>query len=509
MLGEDRRGDIRTGLGPLREPVLSGRFFGSAAAETVQRLADFVATPASAAGLVTWFGQDTAIRLWTDRKALRAAIDYDICQIDVLIGRQLDAVLHAPRLKQLEGRWRGLHWLMRSIDPSARLRVKLLDLGWPELCRDLSRAVEFDQSHLFRFIYEGEFGMPGGEPFGLLIIDHEVSHIPSAAIDDVSAIAMLSEVAAAAFVPVVLPASSKLFEVDEFADLAGSASPAAPLRSANHARWRSLAGREDMRFVCVVLPRVLARPPWRDQPGRHDGFRYVEYAPTSRQRVWMTAGYAFASCVARAFAAHSWPADVRGMERDREGGGVVLGMPIDPFGTDPAETWARFSVELSLTDSQDRELIEAGFMPLNTIPFSREAVFSAVRSLQDPKQYTGDAATANARISAQINSILCASRFAHYLKVLGREMVGSMGTPEEVEQRLQRWLTNYVNGNVVASRDSRARQPLLSGRVEVTERPGQPGVFGCVIHLQPHFQLDNLSARFRLVTEIAAPGRAA
>ncbi len=500
----DRQPSVVLDRPPLRDAVLAGRFFGRDALEVSDGLAALIAGPGSGAAYA-WYGPDAA-SLLLDPDRFRAALDRDIAAIDDLIGTQLDAILHAPRLTQLEGRWRGLHWLVAAIDPSARLRVRVLNVAWSELCRDLDRAVEFDQSHLFRRIYEDEFGMPGGEPFGLLIVDREVQHRPGPGGDDVSAIASLAGIAAAAFVPMVFAASPALLEVDGFPDLANTAAPAAPLRAASHARWRALGHREDMRFVCVTLPRVLARPPWRDDPGRRDGFRYAEYAPDATCRVWMTAGYAFASCVARAFAAHAWPADVRGTEQDREGGGVVPGLPIEPFATDPGHTWVRPSLDLVLTDAQERELVDAGLMPLGAVPFSEEAAFGSVRSLQDPARRTTEIASANARISTQINSMLCVGRFAHYIKVIGRDMVGSFATADVIERRLQAWLMGYVNSNVIAGRDGRARHPLKAGRVSVTERPGRPGVFGCVIHLQPHFQLDDVSATFRLVTDIAAPG---
>jgi type VI secretion system protein ImpD/type VI secretion system protein ImpC len=419
----------------------------------------------------------------------------------------LDVILHHPRLTALEGRWRGIEWLLHSYEAGARVKLRLLNLTWAELSRDLERAAEFDQSQLFQRIYEDEFGMPGGEPFGLLLIDHEVHHQPGAGGDHVSAIKLLASIAAAAFVPMVLPASPTLLEVDGFGDLASSLKPASPLRAPSHARWRTLRSREDMRFICVTLPRVLARTPWRDDPARHDGFRYVEYAPDATSRVWMSAAFPFASCVARAFAAYSWPADVRGVEPDREAGGVVVNLPVENFETDPGRTWVRPSLELTLTDAQERDLIDAGLLPLCGVPFSEEAAFSAVRSLQEPARMTAELATANARVSAQINSMLCIGRFAHYIKVMGRDMVGSTLTAEVMEQRLQQWLNKYVNSNVIGSRDTRAREPLLAGRVTVTEHAGRPGVFGCVIQLQPHYQLDDVSATFRLVTELSGPGR--
>jgi type VI secretion system ImpC/EvpB family protein len=443
---------------------------------------------------------------------MRGALDRDITAIDALLSEQVDAILQAPRMRKLEGSWRGLAWLIGGLEPGGRVKVRLLTVTWSEICRDLERASGFDQSILFRHIYEGEFGMPGGEPFGLLLIDHEVRHRPSARAptDDVAAIAGLSSIAAAAFAIVVLAASPTLLDVDEFADLAMASDPASPLRQPLHDRWRSLAGREDMRFVCVVMPRVLARPPWSDDPSRADGFRYAEYAPRAANRVWMSAGYPFAAVVARAFANHAWPADIRGIDTDREGGGVVTHLPVEGFTTDPPGVWVRPPLDLVLHDGQERMLVEAGLIPLTALPYSVDAAFTSVGSLQRPRTYVGateDAANANARISSQVSAMLCASRFAHYIKVIVRDMVGSLETSAKIEQRLQTWLNGYVNAAINAGPETRARQPLMAGRVTIAERPGRPGVYGCTIQLQPHFQLDDVAATFRLVTEVASPGR--
>ncbi len=496
---------------PLRDAVLAGRFFGSRNVASAEQLAAFIVDDPGPA-LRRWFGPAASARLLLDPDALRGMLDRDIAAIDALMAEQVDAILQAPRMRKFEGSWRGLAWLVGGLEPGSRVKIKLLPIAWAEICRDLERASEFDQSHLFRLIYEGEFGMPGGEPFGLLLIDHEVRHRPSstAPTDDVAAIAALSSVAAAAFAIVVLAASPALLDVDEFADLAMSADPASPLRQPLHDRWRSLAGREDMRFVCVVLPRVLARPPWPDDPSRDDGFRYVEYAPRAANRVWMAASYPFAAVVARAFADHAWPADIRGIDADREGGGVVTHLPIEGFSTDPPGVWDRPPLDLVLHDGQEKMLVDAGLIPLTALPYGPDAAFTAVGSLQQPKIYSGaagDAATANARISSQVNAMLCASRFAHYIKVIVRDMVGSLETAARIEQRLQAWLNGYVNAAINAGPETRARQPLMAGRVSVFERPGRPGVYGCTVQLQPHFQLDDVAATFRLATEIVAPGQ--
>jgi type VI secretion system ImpC/EvpB family protein len=494
---------------PLRDAVLAGCFFGPHRV-AIARVASFAFLPTPEA-LADWFGPLVARHLAADLEACRSALDRDIAALDALIGAQLDAILHHHRLRRFEGSWRGLAWLVSGLDPAGRVKVKVLNISWADACRDLERAIEFDQSQLFRKVYEEEFGMPGGEPYGLLVVDHEIRHRPftGAPTDDVNALAQFSQIAAAAFVPTVLAASPALLQVEEFADLAMAVDASDPFRTPEFNRWRGLSSREDMRFIGVTLPRILARLPWEDDPARADGFRYAEYAPEISSRVWMTAGYAFAAVVARAFVEHAWPADVRGSDTDFVGAGLVTNLPIEPFRTDPDHVWIRPPLDLVLSDRLEAALVDAGLMPLSALPYGEEAVFSAVRSLQAPASFIGRtaaAANANARLSAQLNSMLCVSRFAHYIKILGRDMVGSFKTANEIEMGLQKWLSSYVNANLEVGRETQARFPLVSGRVTVRELSGRPGVFGCTMHLQPHFQLDDVATTFHLVTDIAAPG---
>jgi type VI secretion system protein ImpD/type VI secretion system protein ImpC len=501
----------RPAAAPLRDAVLAGAFLGERHAEAGTRLAGFARGGTAADAVRAWFGA-TAERLLPDQEALRGALDRDIAALDAAIGRQLDAILHHPRLQRLEGSWRGLSWLAEGIEPGRKVKLRVLQAGWAEICRDLERAPEFDRSTMFRLIYEEEFGMPGGEPYGVLIVDHELRHRPAAGAptDDVSAVASLAAVGAAAFAPVVMAAHPALLEVEAWPELQAVQDVTAPLAGPEHARWRGLAARADLRFIGVTLPRLLARAPWRDDPARVDRFRYTEHVPGWRSRVWMSAAYAFAASAARAFAQHAWPADVRGVETDRVGGGLVEQLAEERFASGPEEVWHRIPAEISLTDRQERALVDAGLMPVCAMPYGREMVFGSVRSLQAPGRYGGPnaaAADANARMSAQVNALLCAARFAHYLKVIGRDMVGSFQEADRIQRRLHEWLQRYVNANKNATGDQRARYPLAEGRISVEEKPGKPGVYGCTVHLRPHHQLDDVSATFILLTEISAPGR--
>ena len=484
----------------LRAALLSGQFLGSRDHALEDALTDFLGAK-----------DDDALALWLPagwhgaEEDARGLLDRDIVAIDAMLSEQLDAILHHDRLRRLEGTWRGLAWLIGGMDHGARLKAKILNVGWAEICRDLERAVEFDQSQMFRKIYEEEFGMPGGEPYGLMIVDHDVRHRsgPTSRTDDVSALAALASVAAAAFCPTIVGASPVLLEVDDFADLATVTDIASPLRNADHARWRNLTTRVDTRFLGITLPRLLARPPWEDDGTRADRFRYAEYAPEAKDRVWMSAGFAFGQVVARAFAQSAWPGDTRGADLDRLGGGIVDEMPVEPFRTDPDGVWIRKSVEIVWNDRQEKELLDAGLIPLASIPFADELVFGAARSPLVPQRFTGtnaDAANANARLSNQLNTIMCASRFAHYVKMLGRQMVGSFKTAEEIEEVLDGWIKQYVRSN--APYETRSRYPLIAGKVSVHELTGKPGSFGCTVFLQPHYQIDDVAASFQLVTDL-------
>ena len=427
-------------------------------------------------------------------------------------GGQGESSLHHARLRRLEGTWRALDWLTTALPLSGRVKLRVLDLTWQEVCRDLERAVAFDQSQLFRKIYEQEFGIAGGEPFGLLVADYEIRHRPGpgAPTDDMATLAALAQIAAAAFAPLSIGAAPALFGVDAFAELSGVADPLAIMDAAEYQRWKKLRTQSDTRFLSVIMPRIIIRHPWNEGQHQTRGLRYRETRGTAQGHVWCTAGYLVASCVIRAFETYSWPADMRGYDTDREGGGVIDTLPQPCASIDPPEGAGRPTIDLILTDHQERALVAAGFMPVSVLPFGGELLISTARSLQLPESgYSGpqkDAALANSRLSAQFNSVLCVARFSHYLKVMGRDMTGAFMTAQEIEDRLTRWLARYTTANP-GSIETLALYPLRHATVSVTDDLAKPGVFSCIIHLEPHFQLDDVAVSFRLMTEFSAPGR--
>lgn len=500
----------------LRQAVLSGRFFGKA--EAAGAVGPFVASTDARVHLSLWFGSDwlAGLRLQPEPLGvLRAALDRDIAALDAMLSAQLDAVLHHPRLRRLEGSWRGLQWLVDRLPRTGgRIRLRMLHARWAEVCRDIERAIEFDQSHLFRKIHDEQFGMAGGEPFGLIAGDYEVRHRSAVShpTDDVGALSGLAGIAAASFSPMIFAAASEMLGLDSFADMSPSFDVANALRTTEHQRWRQAAAQEDLRFIGIALPRVLGRAPWVDDGGRVDGFRFRHRASGPTQRVWTSPVYGFAATAIRAFERYSWPAEVRGAGVSEEAqGGVLDALPFERFHSDvPTEAPARAPLEVAFTDEQENEISDAGLIPLSALDGLPEACFGALPSLHRPptSALSGAAVEANQRLSAQLNTLLCVSRFAHCVKLMGRDMIGSFLDPSDVEKRLQRWLNGFVSGGL-NTLEGTAQYPLREARVEVRERRGVAGAYNCTVHLRPHHQLDDVGASFRLVTEFAAHSAAA
>ncbi len=386
--------------------------------------------------------------------------------------------------------------------------MRILDVSWKELARDLGRAIEFDQSQLFKKVYSEEYDTPGGEPFGVLLGDYEVRHRTDSEhrTDDLSTLRAVAGVAAAAFAPFVAAAHPALLDLTEFAELELPLNLERTFDQAEYLAWNAFRDTEDARFVGLTLPRVLMRPPYRDDGARADGFRFREEVggPDRENYLWGNAAYAFGAVLARAFADSGWFAMIRG----GEGGGLAPGLPAPSFGLDRPGVAPRPPTDAVVTDAMEKEVGELGFIPLCACQDAGAAAFHGNQSVQKPAKFDEPAATANARLSAMLQYVLCAARFAHYIKVISREKLGSFTGPAECEEYLRRWLQNYTTANEDAGPDLKARHPLREARVQVRERPDKPGSYLCVAQLRPHFQLDQLSAGLKLVTELG-PGRTA
>jgi type VI secretion system protein ImpD len=441
------------------------------------------------------------------------ALDRYIARIDELICEQVNAILHAPAFQRLEAGWRGLEYLTEAADGTPLARIRMLSVSWNEVVRDLDRASDFDRSNLFDKIYTQEFGTLGGEPFGMLVGNYEIQHRPAPdhPTDDVAALKSLAMIAAAAFAPIVLGASPRLFELSSFRELGRPFDLRGVFRQLEYQRWQAMREGTDMRFVGLVLPRVLARLPYRYDRQREDGFCFCEsvQAQHGRDYLWGNAAFAFASVVLRAFAHYGWFADIRGAPLDELRGGVVADLPVESFTTDAPGVANKPSLECSLSDMQEKDLADLGFIGLRRIPFTDYSVFYANQSLQTPQRYDRPQANSNARLSCMLQYMLCVSRFAHYIKMLGRQCVGTAMTAAECQQFLQNWLMNYCEGSDDAARDTKARYPLREANVEVREVPGRAGAYSCQLFLRPHFQLDDIATGFRLTTMLAPASAAA
>jgi type VI secretion system ImpC/EvpB family protein len=458
----------------------------------------------------------TAVRLWLGslaagpagecRRRVVRRLNADVARIDELLNAQLNAVLHHPAFQKLEAAWRGLRFLVESVPEGANVKVRVLNVGWKELVRDQERAIEFDQSQLFRKVYTDEFGTPGGEPFGMLVGNYDVCHrpFPDHPTDDVMALNGISGVAAAAFAPFVCGVDPRFFELETFADLELPLNLNRTFDQIDYLKWRSFRETEDARFTGMALPRVLVRRPYENEPGARHGFDFREdvSGPHGSGYLWGNPAFMLASCAVRSFAESNWLADVRGARPDSTGG-RVQGLPALGYGTGSAET-PRSVTDAHVTDTLETELAELGFIPLCHTPGTAEAAFYTTPSAQKPKAYLEAAAAANAKLSAMLHYILCVSRFAHYIKVIIRDRVGAFTTAAEVEDRLAKWLRNFVIGNEDASNEQKAKYPLREGQVNVREIEGKPGAYQCSILLRPHFQLDQLSAGIRLTTQLTS-----
>jgi type VI secretion system ImpC/EvpB family protein len=448
----------------------------------------------------------------TQKSEISQLINRTIARIDTLLSNQVNAIIHDPRFQRLEASWRGLMYLVDQVEEGESVKIKVLNVSWKELVRDLERAIEFDQSQLFRKVYSDEFGTAGGEPFGVLLGDYQMRHRPGPdyPTDDVEALRAISHVAAAAFAPFITGLHPSFLGMDSFAELEIPTDLPRTFEQLEYLKWKAFRESEDARFVGISLPDVLCRLPYPDDGSRTDGFRFREDVedPSLNQYLWGTAVYAFGAVLIRAFTQNGWLAGIRGVERDTRSGGLVTGLPVHCFSTDKSGVALKYSTSALVTDAREKELGELGFIPLCPCPDTEYSAFYGNQSVQKPKHFDELAATINARMSAMLQYMLCVSRFAHYLKVMVREKVGAFVGAGDCEEYLRRWLMNYTTGNDKAGQDLKARYPLREAKVQVRERPDRPGTYTCVIHLKPHFELDQMVTSVRLVTELA-PGQPA
>jgi len=431
-----------------------------------------------------------------------AMIEAQVARIDELLTNQLNEILHEPEFQALEASWRGLHFLVMNTETSTQLKLRLLPVTQKELVKDLQGASEFDQSNLFKKVYEEEYGTFGGSPYSLLVADFEFGRHPQ----DMALLEKISNVAAAAHAPFLAAASPRLFDMDSYTELGNPRDLAKTFESTELIKWRSFRESEDSRYVTLTLPHALLRLPYGPEtlPVEEFGLTEDTDGRDHGRYLWGNAAYVLAQRITNAFALYGWCAAIRGVE----GGGLVQGLPTHTFQTDEGDVALKCPTEIAITDRREKELDTLGFVSLCHCKGTDYAAFFGGQTTQKPKVYDTDQANANARISARLPYILAASRFAHYLKVICRDKVGSFQTKDTLSTYLNRWINNYVLATDEAGQELKARYPLREARIDVTEVPGNPGAYRAIAFLRPHFQLEELTTSIRLVAELPPPAAA-
>lgn len=438
-----------------------------------------------------------------DRNVI-STIKKGIAQIDQVISKQLAAVMHHEKFQKLEGTWRGLHYLVHESETGEMLKIRMLNCSKKELGKELEKAPEFDQSCIWKAIYENEFGMPGGEPYGLLVGDYEFDHKTPG---DMDILTDMSGIAAAAFAPFITTPSSKLFGLESWEQLPTIRDLKSSFDSKEYVKWKAFRDSEDSRYVAMTMPRTLARLPYGSQTKPVDQFDFeeVETGPSGEpiaishdNYCWMSTAYVQATKMTAAFAETNWCTAIRGANS----GGKVEGLPTHVVKSPDGDTDIKCPTEVAITDRREKELSDLGFFPLSHYKNTDYSVFFGGQTVQKPKVYDLDAATENAAISARLPYIMASSRIAHYLKVMARDGIGSFKEAEDVEAWLQRWIMQYVSADDKPSEEAKAKYPLREAKIQVKPIPGAPGSYNAVAHLRPWLQMEELNASVRMVAKL-------
>lgn len=421
--------------------------------------------------------------------------------LDQQLGRQLDKILHHPDFQKLEGAWRGLHYFVTNTETDETLKIRVMNVSKDELGRTFSKfkGTAWDQSPLFKQIYEEEFGQLGGHPYGCLVGDYQFDQSPA----DVAILRGIGQIAAAAHAPFVSSPSPALFQMESWQELNNPRDLTKIFQAPEYIAWRSFRASEDSRYVGFAMPRFLARLPYGAQTNPCTGMAYEEQVTGGHHEsyTWANSAYVMATNVARSFKLYGWCTSIRGVEA----GGLAQGLHVHTFSTDDGGVDIKCPTEIAIPDRREAELAKNGLMPLVYRKNSDEAAFIGAQSAHQPVEYNDPAATANANLGARLPYIFATSRFAHYLKCLVRDKVGGFTSTTDMQRYLSDWILNYVDGDPEGSTDAvKASHPLAAAEVKVTENKQNPGYYNAQFFLRPHYQLEGLNISLRLVSELPA-----
>lgn len=457
--------------------------------EAESRIEEAVKTLATQALEHTALISDDAIR----------SIHAMIAQIDKKLSDQLNHVLHHPDLQELEGSWRGLYHLVNNTETDAMLKIRVINISKKELAKTLEKfeGTAWDQSPIFKKVYTEEYSMLGGEPFGCLVGDYYFDHSPK----DVALLGNIANVCAAAHTPFIAGASPTLFRMESWQELMNPRDLTKIQSTPDYAKWASLRKSEDSRYIGLTMPRVLARLPYGAKTNPVEAFDFEEDVQgTDHHRYcWMNAAYPMAVNITRSFKLYGWCSRIRGVES----GGAVTNLPVHTFPTDDGGVAMKCPTEIAIDDRREKELADLGLMPVLHRKNTDIAAFIGAQSLQKPDEYDDPDATANANLSARLPYLFPVCRFAHYLKAIARDKIGSFKERDDMQKWLQDWIRRYVDGNPDhSSETTKAQKPLRSAEVVVEEVEGNPGYYNARFYLRPHYQLEGVNVSLRLVSKL-------
>ncbi len=428
-----------------------------------------------------------------------ASIQAIVAEIDKKLSEQINAIMHHPDFQKLEGAWRGLHHLVNNTETDEMLKIRVMNISKSDLHKTLKRykGTAWDQSPLFKQIYEAEYGSFGGEPFGALVGDYHFDHSPP----DVECLGEMAKIAAAAHCPFISGAGSNLLGMDSMQELANPRDLVKIFSTPDYAAWRSLRDSDDARYIGLAMPRFLARLPYGQKTNPVDEFAFEEdTAGGDHSRyTWANSAYAMATNITRAFKLYGWCTQIRGIES----GGAVANLPVHTFPTDDGGIDMKCPTEIAITDRREAELAKVGLMPLVHRKNSDFAAFIGAQSLHKPAEYDDPDATANANLGARLPYLFATCRFAHYLKCIVRDKIGSFRERADMQRWLNDWILNYVDGDPsISSDETKAMRPLAGAEVVVEEVEGNPGYYTSKFFLRPHYQLEGLTVSLRLVSKL-------
>jgi type VI secretion system protein ImpC len=426
------------------------------------------------------------------------SIDAMIAELDKKMSAQLNLIMHHEDFKALEGAWRGLHHLVNNTETDEMLKIKVFNISKKDLGKQIKKykGTAWDQSPLFKKLYEDEFGMPGGQPFGAIVGDYQFDHSPP----DVEILSGMAQIAAAAHAPFLTAAAPTLMNMDSWQQLADPRDLTKIFQTPDYAPWRSLRQSEDARYLGLTAPRFLARLPYGSKTSPVEDFDFEEDTEGANHGnyVWSNSAYALATNITRAFKLYGWCSQIRGPES----GGMIEGLPCHTFPTDDGGVDMKCPTEIAITDRREAELAKNGLIPLSHWKNTDYAVFMGAQSLQQPATYDDPDATANANLSARLPYLLATCRFAHFLKCIVRDKIGSFKERTDMEAWLNNWIAKYVTADPNATDEQKAKYPLAEAKVEVLEVPGNPGYYTSKFWLRPHYQLEGLTVSLRLVSKL-------